>query len=224
MKPLISFTEFIRLPKDVQESMSRFENEGLNEELSSKSKERNMKSLEKLLKSHDWYYSYGDQKAWKKGKKENEDIRRLVDLIGDDGMELYKMYGRKAGVMEGKENKKERKPSEYEVFVGMKMKEWEIKSLEELEAEVLKRFWKEVDRDWKGNDEVEVNLPEKRSMFPEMNAVTRKGTLGYGDDRRVGEKSITANTFGGNGDLYPEHLVPKFIPPSEERKRRFNNQ
>ena len=167
MKPLISFTEFIRLPKDVQESMGRFENEELNEELSSKSKERNMKTLEKMLKSHDWFYSYGDQKSWKKGKKENEDIRKLVDLIGDDGMELYKMYGKKVGVMEGKENnkdKKEPRPSEYEAFLQMKMKEWKIKSLDELEGEAIKRFWKEIDREWKGNDEVEVNLPERKSV------------------------------------------------------------
>ena len=54
-------------------------------------------------------------------------------------------------------------------------------------------------------------------MFPEMNKVVRNG-LGYGDgDRAVGEKS--KHGFVDAGNLYPEHLTPKFIPPSKERQR-----
>ena len=41
-----------------------------------------------------------DQRVWKQSKKEDEQIRKLVDEIGEDALELYKMYGQKAGVME----------------------------------------------------------------------------------------------------------------------------
>ena len=219
-----SFREFLQLDEETKIALGSRQ---INEELNKKIKDKKMVELERLLKNHDWYFSFGDHKAWKKGQKSSEDIRKLVDLIGDDGMSLYKQYGKKAGVMEGKEQKKDKKeprPSEYEAFLQMKMREWEIKSLEELEAEALKRFWQAVDSEWKGNPDVKVNQPESKSLFPEMNQVVRRGTLGYGDDRRVGEKSLTAHTFGDSGNLYPQHLVPKFIPPSEERKRRFNNK
>ena len=52
-----------------------------------------------------------------------------------------------------------------------------------------------------------------------MDKVVRKG-LGYGDgDRKVGEKSLTAGSFCDAGNLYPEHLVPKWTAPSPQRKR-----
>ena len=221
-----SFREFLELDELTQIALGKTE---VNEELNQKLKDKKMVELEKALKSHDWWYSFSDdQRSWKKGKKESEDIRKLVDLIGDDGMSLYKQYGKKAGVSfrEGVENRKKAftQPNEYEAFLQMKMKEWGIESLDQLQPEPLKRFWKEVDNTWKGNDEIETNIPEQKSIFREMDSVVRQGTLGYGDDRKVGEKSLTAGSFGDSGNLYPQHLVPKFIPPSEERKRRFNNK
>ena len=241
------------------------------------------------MKNHDWYYSFGDNNAWKKGKKENEVIRSMVDELGDDGIELYRMYGKKNGVIEGLTNeaRKDPRPSHYEKFLYKKMKEWKIRSLDELEGEAKKRFDKELeDYEGDGEDEVTVNLPEQnvsegisnklkqlskllknwdytdqfsddhsvlrkaekyedeikklrdglgdegrkmyfsflkskgilpsghleskeeienRSMFPEMDQVTRKG-LGYGEE------------------LYPEHLVPKWIPPSPQRTRGWTNK
>ena len=219
MRPPISFREFLKLPEEVKESMATFDNAYLQEDLSSVAHKKAMMDLEKKLKAHDWYYSYGDHKAWKKGRKKEEEIRALVDLLGDDGMSLYKQYGKKAGVME--EAKKDRKPTPYEAHLQAKMREWDLKSLDDLEDEVLQRFWKEVDDTWKGKPDVKVNQPESKSVFPEMANVVRQGTLGYGDDRRVGEKSITADSFCDPGNLYPEHLCPKFIPPSEHRKRRM---
>ena len=50
MKPLISFTKFIRLPKSVQESMGRLDNEYLLEELSPSKQKNKIRDLEKLLK------------------------------------------------------------------------------------------------------------------------------------------------------------------------------
>ena len=38
-------------------------------------------------------------------------------------------------------------------------------------------------------------------------------------DRKVGEKSLTASSFCDAGNLYPEHLIQKWIPPSPQRKR-----
>ena len=95
------------------------------------------------------------------------------------------------------------------------MKEWKINSLDELEGEAKKRFDAECERDWKGNPEVQVNLPE--SIFPDMNKVQRQGTLGYGDDRKVGEKSLTAGSFCDAGNLY-ENQTP-WQAPSPQRKR-----
>jgi hypothetical protein len=221
-----SFREFLELDELTQIALGKTE---VNEELNQKLKDKKMMELEKALKSHDWFFSYADdQRSWKKGKKESEDIRKLVDLIGDDGMSLYKQYGKKAGVSfrEGVENRKKAftQPNEYEAFLQMKMKEWGIESLDQLQPEPLKRFWKECDLEWKGNDEIETNIPEQKSMFREMDSVVRKG-LGYGDgDRAVGEKSLTAGSFCDAGNLYPQHLVPKWIPPSPQRKRGWQDK
>jgi hypothetical protein len=53
-----------------------------------------------------------------------------------------------------------------------------------------------------------------------MDNVSRKGSLDYAI-REVGQKSLTAHSFVDTGNLYPEHLVPKWTPPSEHRKRRL---
>ena len=92
----ISFKEFLNLDKEEQTRLGTF-----NEDLSENKKKTEMKKLEKLLKSHDWWWFMSDsRKSYKKGEVEQEKIRRYIDLIGKDGMKLYKTYGRKAGVME----------------------------------------------------------------------------------------------------------------------------
>jgi hypothetical protein len=226
MRQPISFGEFLKLPKDVQESMATFENAYITEELSSSVRKKKMVDLERKLKNFDWWYSMSDDiRSYKKGQKEQDVIRSIVDELGDDGMSLYRQYGKKAGVTfrEGVGDRKKAitQPSEYEEFLQSKMKEWGIESLEQLQPEPLKRFWKEVDSEWKGNDEVEVNVSENKSMFPEMDKVTRQG-LGYGEERPVGGKS--KHGFVDAGNLYPEHLVPKWIPPSPQRKRGWQDK
>lgn len=95
----ISFREFLQLDEETKIALGSRQ---INEELTKKIKDKKMVELERLLKSHDWFYSFSsDQRSWKNGKKESENIRNLVNLIGDDGMSLYKQYGKKAGVMEG---------------------------------------------------------------------------------------------------------------------------
>ena len=92
----ISFKEFLNLDKEEQTRLGTF-----NEDLSENKKKTEMKKLEKLLKSHDWWWFMSDSRqSYKKGEVEQEKIRRYIDLIGADAMKLYKMYGRKAGVME----------------------------------------------------------------------------------------------------------------------------
>lgn len=185
-----------------------------------------MKDLEKLCRKHNWHWMYEtDETLFRKGKKEEQKIRELVveikELGSIEGFELYQKYAAKNGIKIKyfREEKKDARPSEYEIFLHKKMKAWNVKSLEELEGEAKKRFDAECERDWKGNPEVKVNLPE--SMFPEMNKVTRQG-LGYGEERPVGEKS--KHGFVDAGNLYPEHLVPKWTPPSPQRKRGWQDK
>ena len=46
------------------------------------------KSLEELLKRHDWTYNYSDDsRAWSKGKKEADEIRRIKRTLSDLGLE-----------------------------------------------------------------------------------------------------------------------------------------
>lgn len=245
MNKPISFSKFLALPEVVQEVLQTYDytyaREDFNKHFQGKDKERRiaqkMKELTALLKSFDFWFNMisGDLRAWKKQNEIQIKIKKLVDLLGKDGEDLYWEYATKAGVERRKfemnnilggnpitENKKDMKPvSEYEVFLQMKMREWEISSLDDLETSLLKKFWNEVDSQWKGgNPEVQVNMPEeKRGLFPEMDKVQRQGSIGYGDDRKIGEKSLSAGSFCDAGNLYPEHTHPNWQPPSKQRKR-----
>ena len=209
-----TFREFLKLDK---ETRTRLGTIGIYEDLSGSQKEKKMKELEKKLKTHDYYFSYGDHKSWKKGQKEQDEIRKLVDEIGEDGLSLYKQYLKKKGLIE---NKKTPRMTPYEKFVQQKMDTWKIKSLDELEPEPLKRFMKELDDEWVSKDEKEDEKKEHKSMFPEMNQVQRSGSLEY-SPRQIGERSITGHSFGDGGNLYPEHITPKWVPPSKERRKHY---
>jgi len=101
MRQPISFAEFLKLPEDVQESMGRLENENLTEELSPTAQKKLMISLERKLKDFDFWYVMGDNSAWKKGKKAEEEIYKIMDELGtDDAKSLYKMYAKKSGMNE----------------------------------------------------------------------------------------------------------------------------
>jgi len=92
----LSFKQFLNLDKEEQVRLGT-----IIEDLSENKKKTEMKKLEKLLKSHDWWWFMSDSRqSYKKGEVEQEKIRRYIDLIGADAMKLYKTYGRKAGVME----------------------------------------------------------------------------------------------------------------------------
>ena len=92
----ISFREFLELDKETQIELGT-----INEDLSGQVKTKKMKQLEDLLKKHDFYFSFSDShKDWKRGNENENNIRKLVDFIGKDGMKLYKTYGKKNGVME----------------------------------------------------------------------------------------------------------------------------
>ena len=171
------------------------------------------------LVSFDFWYVMGDNSAWKKGKKDEEEIKKMMDELGDDSKSLYKMYAKKSGMNEAL---KDPRPSHYEKFLYKKMKKWGIADLSELEGEAKVRFDKELeDYEGDGEDEVEVNMPNMgEGLFPEMIGVKgRNGGLDYAD-RKTGEKSLTASTFGDSGNLYPEHLTPKWEAPSAERRKR----
>ena len=234
MNKPISFSKFLSLSEEAQEVLQNKEdystwniwteenlrttNVNIKEDLSANAHKKKMGDLEKALKQKDWWWFMSDDgREYKKGKSEEDKIKAMRDVLGDEGKSLYRKYAIKAGVIN--EGKKDMKPvSEYEVFLQMKMREWEISSLDALETQLLKKFWAEVDAEWKGNPEVKVNLPEeKRGLFPDMDVVQRQGTLGYGDDRKVGEKSLTAGSFCDAGNLYENHTP--WQPPSPQRKR-----
>ena len=84
-------------------------------------------------------------RSYKKGQKEQDEIRLLVNLLGDDGVSLYKQFLKSKGMQE---DKTKPRLNPYEKFLQQKMGVWNIKSLDDLEPEPLKRFWKEVDDEW----------------------------------------------------------------------------
>jgi hypothetical protein len=206
-----TFREFLQLDEETKTSLGTIQ---VNEDLSGNQKEKKMGELEKKLKSHDYYFHYSDDhRYYKKGQKEQDEIRKLVKEIGEDGLSLYKQYLKQKGLMENKETGID----EYEKFVLSQMKKYGIKSLKDLDKETIKKFWNEIDRKWKGENEVEVNIPEKKSMFPEQNVSTKNIQLGYGEERPVDGRS--KHGFVDTGNLY--YNQPQYIPPSKERKKRY---
>jgi hypothetical protein len=108
MRQLMSFKKFLDAgaPNIFFES---FEEE-VTEDLTGNAKVQKLKTLETLLKGHDWWYSMSDDsRAYKKGSSEQDAIRKLVDEIGSEGMKMYRVYGKKAGVMS--ESKDDLSPS-----------------------------------------------------------------------------------------------------------------
>ena len=145
-----SFREFLQLDEGTKTRLGTLQ---VNEDLSGNQKEKKMKSLEQKLKSHDFFFTYSDERrSYQKGKKEQEEIRKLVDEIGDDGMSLYKQYLKQKKLIEDNTTPR---LNPYETFIQKKMDAWKIKSLDELEPEPYKRFWLEIDDQWGSKDEKE---------------------------------------------------------------------
>ena len=96
-RQLMSFRKFL----DERPDLFFTKTVPLKEDLSGNQKKTKMVELEKLLKSHDWYFTFSDDsRSYRKGQEQLSKIKRLVDFIGKDGMKLYKSYGKKKGVME----------------------------------------------------------------------------------------------------------------------------
>ena len=134
-----TFREFLQLDEETKTSLGTIQ---VNEDLSNNQKEKKMKTLEQKLKTFDWWYSMSDDmRSYKKGQKEQDVIRSLVDELGDDGMSLYRQYGKKNGVtFRESVEKKETGIEEYEKFVLSQMKKYGIKSLKDLDKETIKKF------------------------------------------------------------------------------------
>ena len=187
-----------------------------------------MKELEKLCKKHNWHWQFDtDSKKVKQGQYDEQTIREIVieikELGSMEGWNLYQKYAAKNGIkINYFKEINETGIYDYERYYHSKMKKWGIKSVDQLCPEDREKFNDEVDSDWDGENEVKVNLPKMKSegLFKEMENVDGRGTLDYAI-RQVGEKSLTASTFGDSGNLYPEHIVPTWTPPSEHRKRRL---
>ena len=91
-RPIRSFKEFLEHGEPEHLCKSHI----YVEDLSGNQKRTKMKELERLLKSHDWWYSMSDDgRAWDRGRKQADDIHKLINDIGDDGKKLYKKYSKK---------------------------------------------------------------------------------------------------------------------------------
>ena len=187
-----------------------------------------MKELEKLCKKHNWHWMYEkDDSKFKHGQFVEQKIRELVieikELGSIEGFDLYQKFAAKNGIkINYFKEVKETGIYDYERYYHSKLQKWRIKSVDQLCPEDKKKFDDEVDRDWNGGEKVKVNMPEDKYalQIPEMNSVVRQGSLDYAI-RQVGEKSLTAGSFCDAGNLYPEHLMPKWQPPTKERMRHM---
>ena len=185
-----------------------------------------MKQLEKLCKKHNWHWQFDtDIKKVKQGQYDEQAIREIVieikELGSMEGWNLYQKYAAKNGIkINYFKEINETGIYDYERYYHSKMKKWGIKSVDQLCPEDREKFNAEVDNDWNGGEKVKVNMPEQKSLFPEMQSVVRQGSLDYAI-RQVGEKSLTAGSFCDAGNLYPEHLVQQWQPPTKERLRHM---
>jgi hypothetical protein len=213
-----SFREFLRLDEETKTRLGTLE---LNEDISGKQKNK-LKDLEKKLKEWDYTYVYSDERnAYKKGVAQEKEIIKLYKEIGAEGLKMYRDFLKSKGMKECFENNTTPRLNPYEKFIQKKMDSWGIKSLDELQPEPYKRFWNEIDDEWekknKKNSDVKFNLPEQKSIFPEQNASQRNMQLGYGEQRPVDGRS--KHGFVDAGDLY--YNQPQYVPPSKERKKRY---
>ena len=59
-----------------------------------------LNTLEKLLKTHDWYYEYSDDhRVWQRGRDERDEIRRQQDIccglgLGDIATAMVDKYSK----------------------------------------------------------------------------------------------------------------------------------
>ena len=241
MRQLMSFKKFLDAgaPNIFFES---FEEE-VTEELSGNIKTKKLIELSKKLKEWDYTYIYSDERnAYKKGVAQEKEIISLYKEIGAEGLKMYRDFLKSKGMKENNLTTPRLNP--WEKFLYKKLKEWGLQSPEDLDAlepEPRKRFNDELDKAWASSKDnkkdVVVNESVKKSNpprtlseairqvtdgsgFSEMQNVEGRGTLDYAV-RQVGDKSLTASSFGDSGNLYPEHLVSKFIPPSKDRMRKL---
>ena len=72
-----------------------------------------MRELEKLLKSHDYYFMFSDDsRSYKRGQDSSDRIEKLAHEIGPDGLKLYRKYLKKNESVEEKEKKRTKKEKE----------------------------------------------------------------------------------------------------------------
>ena len=59
-----------------------------------------LNTLEKLLKTHDWYYEYSDDhRVWQRGRDQRDEIRRQMDIccglgLNDIAKAMYEKYSK----------------------------------------------------------------------------------------------------------------------------------
>jgi len=105
---LISFKSWMKKSVKEQKELQQHDfsdwegvSEGVSEEKLSSTQKKDLKSLEKLLRSHDWWYSMADDGAsYRKGGEEDKKIKDLMRKIGsDDAKRMWSKYAKKAGVI-----------------------------------------------------------------------------------------------------------------------------
>ncbi len=148
MRQLMSFKKFLDAgaPNIFYES---FEEE-VTEDLTSKIKTNKLKELEKKLKDWDYLYRYSDERnAYKKGVAQEQEILKLYKEIGAKGLKMYRNFLKSKKMMES--DLTTPRLNAWEKFLFKKLKEWGLKSpddLDGLEPEPRKRFKDELDKEW----------------------------------------------------------------------------
>jgi hypothetical protein len=166
---MISSKEFRELPLQEQSELTKsdlsdweiwtYDNLRItNEDFSNKEKVSKLKELDKKLKAWDYTYVYSDERnAYKKGVAQEQEILKLYKEIGSEGLKMYRDFLKSKGMREGVNGNG---IYYYQKYYNSKMKKWGIKDTDELCPEDKKKFDNEVDRDWKVESEVKVNIPE----------------------------------------------------------------
>ena len=120
---MIGFSSYCELPLYEQRKLQSNNFSGwrgydewseLDEDLTGSVKRKKMIELEKLLKTHDYFYVYSNGPSYRKGKTSQDQIEKLVGEIGKDGLKLYRKYIKQNESVEEKEKKKTKKEKEDE--------------------------------------------------------------------------------------------------------------
>ena len=229
MHNLISFRSFYKQPLREQSKLKiidfsnwRGRENWTNEDVSTNTKKKMMIQLEKLLKSHDFYFVYANGRSYDKGKDEQEAIENLVREIdtsdgSKDALKLYRKYLRK--------NESVTNESTNKMDIHLSMSDEFLEKILGVDKEK-----KRSKKDKSDDDEIvdvkpkikeTLDYMDTKNWFPDMSNVRATGSLNSCDTERK-DRPLGISYFTDGGDL--SFNRPKFVPPSEKYLRDLNRK